>query len=528
MSFPWWLEVNILPVNQDEPVTLMLENMVRLTFGVPENLEADGPRTFDIVDPETGLANPVPNEGRWLIPFELPATELIDPETGATMRLFGNGEVVVARRGDELVTADTAAANSFFDVFFDITVADENGEMMPLQPANPDEPLRIPLIFPMDGIDPIPPTDVRWMPAIFWAEGLGRELLDDAGALWDKLISIHAIPHVEIDKPIRIIVEPGLVFGNHRDIDPPPEIHGIKWHDIDGDGVRDPNEPGLPGWTIHLDGTDSSGNPVHRQVITMADDPATTIDEAGMYWIQDLSAGSYAVREELQPGWGQSFPDSGAYMVDVADGQIIDGLDFGNFIYGSIHGIKFADRDGDGQLDDNEPGIGGVEIYVIRTEDGSRVTMRTNDRGHFWFEGLRPGLYRVGEIVPDGFVPTTSTEYTLPLLSGEELVALPGQAMLGPDDPREEVVVGAELMFGNRRRLRCDLNGDGAVDASDAGILFSNWGGPGDGDINGDGIVDAADAQICFNEWTGDETGVAELVDQAMADEEDLAATFVP
>ena len=36
-------------------------------------------------------------------------------------------------------------------------------------------------------------------------------------------------------------------------------VDGVKYHDLDGDGVRDANEPGLPGWTIYLDtnGNDS-------------------------------------------------------------------------------------------------------------------------------------------------------------------------------------------------------------------------------------------------------------------------------
>lgn len=49
-----------------------------------------------------------------------------------------------------------------------------------------------------------------------------------------------------------------------------------------------------------------------------------------------------------------------------------------------------------------------------------------------------------------------------------------------------------------------DLNGDGSVDAADAGLMFSNWGMTGTGDITMDGIVDAADAGNMFAAWTGD------------------------
>lgn len=49
-----------------------------------------------------------------------------------------------------------------------------------------------------------------------------------------------------------------------------------------------------------------------------------------------------------------------------------------------------------------------------------------------------------------------------------------------------------------------DLNADGTIDASDAGLLFANWSGAGVGDLTGDGIIDAANAGLLFANWTGD------------------------
>lgn len=54
-----------------------------------------------------------------------------------------------------------------------------------------------------------------------------------------------------------------------------------------------------------------------------------------------------------------------------------------------------------------------------------------------------------------------------------------------------------------------DFNGDGAVDALDAGVMFGVWGqNDAQADLNGDSIVDAADAGIMFAEWTGDSSPV--------------------
>ena len=45
------------------------------------------------------------------------------------------------------------------------------------------------------------------------------------------------------------------------------EISGIKWHDLDGDGVFDVGEPPLPGWSIYLDLNNNNnpdgGEPLH-------------------------------------------------------------------------------------------------------------------------------------------------------------------------------------------------------------------------------------------------------------------------
>ena len=56
-----------------------------------------------------------------------------------------------------------------------------------------------------------------------------------------------------------------------------------------------------------------------------------------------------------------------------------------------------------------------------------------------------------------------------------------------------------------------ELNGDGRVDAADAGILFAVWGTDGGetgADFNSDGIVDARDAGALFENWTGDAPSV--------------------
>jgi uncharacterized repeat protein (TIGR01451 family) len=105
-------------------------------------------------------------------------------------------------------------------------------------------------------------------------------------------------------------------FGNKRVT---YQICGIKWNDLDGDGVKDPNEPGLPGWTINMV-FQTPGGPVDVQ---------TTTDANGQYCFTGLAPGTYTISETLQSGWIQTFPPSpGTYTVTVPPSAM--NINFGN------------------------------------------------------------------------------------------------------------------------------------------------------------------------------------------------------
>jgi hypothetical protein len=74
-------------------------------------------------------------------------------------------------------------------------------------------------------------------------------------------------------------------------------ICGTKFHDLNGNGVRDSGEPGLEGWTIEL--VDPETNTVLQTVVTGPD---------GRYCFLGLQLGNYIVREVQQPGWENTTP----------------------------------------------------------------------------------------------------------------------------------------------------------------------------------------------------------------------------
>lgn len=140
---------------------------------------------------------------------------------------------------------------------------------------------------------------------------------------------------------IRLIQGKGGVTGG--------SICGTKYEDLNGNGVKDPGEPPLSGWTIILGGAN----------------PETTMtDLSGNYCFSNLAEGSYTVREVSQTGWVQS---AGliSYPIALGAGQHVTGVDFGNYRPPSIYGHKFNDLNGNGVWDVGEPAIDGWTICLI-------------------------------------------------------------------------------------------------------------------------------------------------------------------
>jgi hypothetical protein len=98
-------------------------------------------------------------------------------------------------------------------------------------------------------------------------------------------------------------------------------IQGSKWHDLNGDGVRDGSEPVVSGWTIFLD-TNNNGQ-------LDGGEQSTVTDINGDYSFIGLTTPfSYTVAEVLQPGWQQSYP--GGITIPSGNVLVTTGAFFGS------------------------------------------------------------------------------------------------------------------------------------------------------------------------------------------------------
>ena len=174
----------------------------------------------------------------------------------------------------------------------------------------------------------------------------GQELWIDNLAIAGQPVSGSGVHIVDINGDIRRDID----FGNRRQSG---KIHGSKFHDIDGDGVRGPNERGILGWDIYVD---SNNNGKYDE-----GEPLETTNREGEYWFMNLEPGTYVVREIEADGWTRTSPrasfstrqfEAGQLPVAVVEGDI-NGDDIVDLIVADFAGdaVQILPGLGDGRFD---------------------------------------------------------------------------------------------------------------------------------------------------------------------------------
>ncbi|MBM4050803.1 MAG: hypothetical protein FJ279_37380, partial [Planctomycetes bacterium] len=241
---------------------------------------------------------------------------------------------------------------------------------------------------------------------------------------------------------------------------PGSDIEGLKWEDLDADGVRDAGEAGLAGWTVYLDqNNNGSMDPGEVSAVT---------DANGAYAFADLQAGSYVVREAEQAQWLRTAPPSGSYTITLTSGQTVANVDFGNVPLATIEGRKWNDADFDGVWDTGESPLEGWTIYLDMNGDSALNTPEpwavTDHDGRYALTSLLPGDYRVGEVLQSGWTQTA------PATAFHDVTLTAGQVVR---DLNFGNAAGAVPPGGIEGWKWNDLNLNGAWDASEPAV--SGW-----------------------------------------------------
>lgn len=233
-------------------------------------------------------------------------------------------------------------------------------------------------------------------------------------------------------------------------------IRGTKWNDLNGNGIRDWNEPGMANVEICYSGGAGFG--------------CVFTDESGSFSLVNLTAGDYNVNEVLPAGMIQTFPldslfnnNRSSYSFTLHSGEIKNGIDFGNTNASEIHGMKFNDSNGNGVRDSGEQGVSDVEIQLTRMVAPGREFVLdqtyTDSSGDYNFTGLSAGFYKVEEF------PIDSVQ-TFPANGEPHFINLsPGEVKTGVDFGNKYGFPGE--IHGTKFN---DSNGNGIQDTGEAGV----------------------------------------------------------
>jgi protocatechuate 3,4-dioxygenase beta subunit len=177
-------------------------------------------------------------------------------------------------------------------------------------------------------------------------------------------------------------------------------IAGTVYNDVNGNGSRDPGEPGLAGWIVYDD--------VNNVGVFLPGDPYTVSSALGTYTLVGVGPGTHHIREFGLPGWFPTAP-AGGYTVTTASGQNVASQDFGNQLFNpaSISGQVFEDLNGAGMLQDGDPGLAGWRVYIDANNNGAFVLgdqfVDTDAQGNFTLGDLGPGTYTIREVLQGGW-----------------------------------------------------------------------------------------------------------------------------
>ncbi|MBL9135953.1 MAG: carboxypeptidase regulatory-like domain-containing protein, partial [Verrucomicrobiales bacterium] len=175
------------------------------------------------------------------------------------------------------------------------------------------------------------------------------------------------------------------------------QLIGVVFNDLDGDGDRTSDEPGLGGVTLEVR---------HPQTGNLV--ASTVTSGSGVYLFASLPVGDYQVVQKPLTGYIAAQPSR---LVALAMGGAA-GANFANQAAGTVSGRVFNDEDGDGELDATEPGMGGVPITLTSTSGTTRQVTTSGD-GTFLFTGVLAGTVNLTQSTPSGFTATTPVTVTM-------------------------------------------------------------------------------------------------------------------
>jgi len=231
-------------------------------------------------------------------------------------------------------------------------------------------------------------------------------------------------------------------------------IGGMVWNDANGDGIMDEDEASIEGAMLEL----ASEGMEAMTTATGAD---------GTYSFDDLSSGFYTVTKRPSEGMVPTTPTMIFVILVLDDGEVISFLaanfgckeDTGGGGTAVIKGKVWNDLNGDGNVNDGEPGLEGLTVTLSGDATATATTLAD---GIYAFEGLSAGTYEVVSDGPEGWVLTTTSPIQV-ILEADDSVFNEGSFGWMEDGGGGDTGAISGIVFN-------DLNGNRIQDEGEPGI----------------------------------------------------------
>jgi hypothetical protein len=177
------------------------------------------------------------------------------------------------------------------------------------------------------------------------------------------------------------------------------DFEGQVFKDIDGDGVRQENEPGMPG-----------------MVVVASDGKEAVTDEEGMYRIKGVTGKKVSLLlESSKIPYGFAPSNAASQDFEIKQGKS-QRADFGLVPRSDVTGHVFNDVNQDGKMGAGEPPVPNV-LLNLETGKGAR----SNSSGVYTFPNVVAGDHSIALAVarlPEGYLPLTQPSKSFTLFEG--------------------------------------------------------------------------------------------------------------
>lgn len=264
-------------------------------------------------------------------------------------------------------------------------------------------------------------------------------------------------------------------------------ITGYVWDDVDGDRTLDAGEGKLSGRVAYLD--------LDGDSVKDTNEPSATTNGSGQYTLNyhinphvsgGVAPGTYWLRQVVPSG---STATTNSLQVAVTAAATTTGQNFGVRSTttpptpGTISGYYFGDTNGNGAWDTGigESGQSGKTMYIDEDEDGvldsGEPSVLTDSAGLYMFTNLDAGVYRIRRSgLPAGY------RFTLPEAGFRDVTLAAGATVSNSNFAGTTNVLLAGTAYD-------DANGDGVLNGAEAGLsgktVFV--------DADADGVLDAGE-----------------------------------